>query len=95
MIKSIKSNKVNEINRINKIDSIDKINEINKTKNDVLIVFNQQYIYRGTKDKIFYFNCIFTGVLLKTGGLHINLSIYQICCSVLPGKQKESAYQIC
>ena len=25
-------------------------------------------------------------------GLHLSLSVYQICCSVLPGKQKENIY---
>ena len=41
-----------------------------------------------------FFYCIFTVVLLKTGGLYLNLSVYQICCSAPPEKQEENVNQI-
>ena len=42
---------------------------------------------------IYLFDCIFTGVLLKTGGLHLNLSIYQICCNAPPEKQEKNVHR--
>ena len=33
--------------------------------------------------------------LLKTNNLRLNLSVYQICCSILPTEQGENVYQIC
>ena len=62
------------------------------------------YVLRERGQKFFYFDCIFAGVLLKTGDLHLkdpsNLlqrvakkeNIYEICCSVLLEKKK---YKIC
>ena len=49
----------------------------------LLLLFSSMYI-EGLRTKKFYFNCIFTCVLLKTGDLHFNLSVYKIGCSVLP-----------
>ena len=68
--------------RVNKIDKINKINEISKIKK-LLLLFSSMYI-EGLRTKKFYFNCIFTCVLLKTGDLHFNLIVYKIRCSVLP-----------
>ena len=49
----------------------------------LVLLFSSMYI-EGLRTKKFYFNCIFTCVLLKTGDLHFNLSVYKIGCSVLP-----------
>ena len=46
-----------------------------------------------TKTKMFYFGCIFTDTLLKTNNLRLNLSVYQICCSILPREHGKGVYQ--
>ena len=53
------------------------------------------YILTKLRRKPFYFGCVFTGALLETNNLRLNLSVYQICCSIFPREQGESVYQIC
>ena len=67
----------------------------NKTETHSKITFAEiSSIYiEGPRTKFLHFNFILTGVLLKTVGLYLNLSVYQICCSMFPEKQRESIYQ--
>ena len=43
------------------------------------LTLNSSIFIEESKTKCFCFDLIFTGVLLETGGLRLNLSVYQIC----------------